>query len=405
MEILRFKENKYKRWYYQIINQSINRPITEYTEEHHILPKSLGGDDSVSNIVKLTAREHFICHWLLTKFTWGSDYGSMVYALRMMRVTNDSTKQRYNTPVTARVFERNKVEYANISSRRLLGENNPMYGKRHTEETKEKIRRANTGRKLTPEQRAKAISNRSGIRKPMTADSKANAWEVRRKTDTAYQYETVLTSRELFEYIMDTVHPKQFSSYVKRRTVLWAEIMEYTKQYIGVKDAERMYLWYYQYDPICALVGNKKSFGTFERGYKKFCGNQHVCACARNNQSTITKMTWETRPPEVQDAIRLKREETCLQKYGTRHALENEDVQAKCKRTLMETHGVETPGKSKVILEKAKKTNLERYGAEYVGGIPEFREKRKETCVKRYGVDNTMHIARATQNIKLDSEK
>lgn len=33
---------------------------TGYVEEHHIIPRSLGGSDDKSNLVKLTAKEHFI---------------------------------------------------------------------------------------------------------------------------------------------------------------------------------------------------------------------------------------------------------------------------------------------------------------------------------------------------------
>jgi hypothetical protein len=38
-----------------------------YFEKHHIIPKSLGGDNSKENLVLLTAKEHFTCHHLLTK--------------------------------------------------------------------------------------------------------------------------------------------------------------------------------------------------------------------------------------------------------------------------------------------------------------------------------------------------
>jgi hypothetical protein len=37
-----------------------------YYEKHHIVPKCLVGDDSNDNLVLLTAREHYICHKLLT---------------------------------------------------------------------------------------------------------------------------------------------------------------------------------------------------------------------------------------------------------------------------------------------------------------------------------------------------
>lgn len=38
-----------------------------YYEAHHIIPKCLGGTDNKNNLVLLTAREHFIAHWLLAK--------------------------------------------------------------------------------------------------------------------------------------------------------------------------------------------------------------------------------------------------------------------------------------------------------------------------------------------------
>lgn len=36
-------------------------------EVHHIIPRSLGGGNSKSNLVKLNKREHVFAHWLLTK--------------------------------------------------------------------------------------------------------------------------------------------------------------------------------------------------------------------------------------------------------------------------------------------------------------------------------------------------
>lgn len=41
--------------------------VPEYTEVHHIVPRSLGGTDTADNLVRLTPREHFLAHWLLFK--------------------------------------------------------------------------------------------------------------------------------------------------------------------------------------------------------------------------------------------------------------------------------------------------------------------------------------------------
>ena len=77
--------NKYTRWYNQIINTAKNRTLPNiYVEKHHVIPRSLGGNNSIENIVKLTAREHFICHRLLTKITIGMNRRKMVYALWSM---------------------------------------------------------------------------------------------------------------------------------------------------------------------------------------------------------------------------------------------------------------------------------------------------------------------------------
>ena len=60
----------YERVYNQIIeNAKLDEPNRKgmYTERHHIIPRCMGGTNEKSNLVKLTAREHFLCHWLLWK--------------------------------------------------------------------------------------------------------------------------------------------------------------------------------------------------------------------------------------------------------------------------------------------------------------------------------------------------
>jgi hypothetical protein len=63
-----------------------------YYEVHHILPRSLGGSNDESNLVLLTAREHFIAHQLLTKFTTGSARRKMLHALARMAWLKDKRK-------------------------------------------------------------------------------------------------------------------------------------------------------------------------------------------------------------------------------------------------------------------------------------------------------------------------
>jgi len=65
-----FIKNKYTKWYNDIIKKAKQRAFLKIDvdgEIHHIIPKSLGGDNKKENLVKLSYREHYICHLLLTK--------------------------------------------------------------------------------------------------------------------------------------------------------------------------------------------------------------------------------------------------------------------------------------------------------------------------------------------------
>lgn len=76
----------YIRIYKQIIENARNlesqRLVDKtYVEEHHIVPKCMGGLDVDSNLVYLTAREHFICHWLLFKKYKSADLAHAFYSM------------------------------------------------------------------------------------------------------------------------------------------------------------------------------------------------------------------------------------------------------------------------------------------------------------------------------------
>ena len=143
-----FKQNKYSQAYYSIINRAKSRVLEGYTETHHIVPRSLGGLDEESNLVKLTAREHFICHLLLPKMTKGQDHHKMVYAFVIM-----SGRKVYGS----RKYAFYREEYAKINSKLRSGsgngmygvdrsgEKNTFYGRKHSQETKDKISAAKKG--------------------------------------------------------------------------------------------------------------------------------------------------------------------------------------------------------------------------------------------------------------------
>jgi len=171
--------NKYEKWYQAITARGQTRILNEYTETHHIQPVSLGGADTPENLTRLTAREHFICHWLLTKITTGEDRHKMLNALRMMRAENPR-QQRYKTKITARVYAKLKTEYSQLQSQRFSGEGNGFYGKTHTEEARAKISAANSGRVQSDEEKQKQKAAMTGKKRaPFSAEWLAKLTETR----------------------------------------------------------------------------------------------------------------------------------------------------------------------------------------------------------------------------------
>ena len=92
-----FLDNKYTRIYFSIINNVKNRPVCGYTEDHHIVPKCMGGSDYEYNLVELSFKEHFICHRLLVKMTSGEIKRKLSYALwKMANSKNKISSLQYN---------------------------------------------------------------------------------------------------------------------------------------------------------------------------------------------------------------------------------------------------------------------------------------------------------------------
>ena len=85
-----------------------------YYEVHHILPKSLGGTNELDNLAMLTAREHFICHWLLIKmYPKGSAerYKMLIALWRMRSESQYQSGQRY---INSRTYELLRMEYIQV---------------------------------------------------------------------------------------------------------------------------------------------------------------------------------------------------------------------------------------------------------------------------------------------------
>lgn len=152
----------YQKIHDSIIDLAKNRKKPDcYCERHHILPRSMGGDDSPENLVILTAREHFLIHWLLYKIHRNKE---MTYAFHAMTKPVGNGRVRY----TSHSFKYAREAMARWMSENMSGENHPCYGKfgemsasfgsKRTDEQKQKIsKKAKERYKKNPHPTAKRV--------------------------------------------------------------------------------------------------------------------------------------------------------------------------------------------------------------------------------------------------------
>jgi hypothetical protein len=145
------KENKYSKIYFSIIRNAQDRVTVGYIERHHIIPRCLGGLDDSSNIVALTAREHFICHLLLIKMVDGSLKHKMVFAawqqsrpskhksFKITGRTYEMLRRQLSESMTGRKRPQFSEEWRANMSKRAQGEKNNMFNKRHTIDSLKKM--------------------------------------------------------------------------------------------------------------------------------------------------------------------------------------------------------------------------------------------------------------------------
>lgn len=117
----------YEKIYNQIVEyRRVNKISGMYHEKHHILPRSLGGGDDKSNIVNVSAKEHFILHLLLTKiYKSGYKHFKMIKAFMAMVYYQSCNHERY---ISSRAYDKLRKEFSSIQSMSQSGERNSQYG-------------------------------------------------------------------------------------------------------------------------------------------------------------------------------------------------------------------------------------------------------------------------------------
>jgi len=84
------------------------------------------------------------------------------------------------------------------------------------------------------------------------------------------------------------------------------------------------------------------------------------------------------------ESTKIKREKTCLKKFGETTNLKSKETKDKIKITNIEKYGVEYPMQSVEIRAKRTKTFQKKYGVDEITRSQHF----KDICLERYGVTN-----------------
>jgi hypothetical protein len=116
----------FSKFYFSIISYRNKTPATETVEVHHILPLSMGGTNDPSNLVSLTAREHFICHCLLLRMTTGKDRAKMIFAAHNMMYWKSSDNDR-EFKISSRMYHLLKSHISKLRRRPLTPEERAKY--------------------------------------------------------------------------------------------------------------------------------------------------------------------------------------------------------------------------------------------------------------------------------------
>ena len=101
----------------------------KYYENHHIIPKCLGGTNDVDNLIDLTPEEHYLAHQLLVKMY--PNHAGLAYAAELMCYGADGRRN-------------NNKSFGWI--KRIISKHKKA--KTLTEEQKENLRRKATGKSI-----------------------------------------------------------------------------------------------------------------------------------------------------------------------------------------------------------------------------------------------------------------
>lgn len=241
----------YQSVYNQLIQKRKDHPATReeygYVERHHIIPRSEGGTNDSSNLINLTAREHYIAHLLLTKIY---DDVKMLYAYVMMSKCRSCSKNK-DFKINSHLYESLK----RLRNKMSCSDGNSMYGRHHSEETKEKMRQKVLGKHHSEETRKKISEANKGrhpseeTRKKMSESRKGKPSPQKGKHLSERHKAKLVQSRlryKVLQYGLDGKFIKEWDSVSEVRKAYNCTTAAIRMCCIGKNNSSCGYVWKYK---------------------------------------------------------------------------------------------------------------------------------------------------------------
>ena len=131
----------YSTHYWTLIGRAQIRELSGYCERHHIVPKCMGGDNSIANLVDLTPEEHYVAHQLLAKMFPKVVALAKATALMAPQCVGNKAHGWIRRRAAIAVATINRMRKWSDASRIKVGragQSNPFFGKKHSIETRRK---------------------------------------------------------------------------------------------------------------------------------------------------------------------------------------------------------------------------------------------------------------------------
>lgn len=218
--------------YHSIYNALINNALilgrtkkpNDGLDRHHIIPKSLGGSNDMSNLVLLTSKEHYLAHKLLVKMHDGEQRKKMIYALWWMSKTRGTGMHSNKTRITSRDYEyaRKLFIETNINNdpiRKSKFKKNRIAGMYKYDDVSMGKSLSRTLAKLTKKEMEKRMLN-----SVMTADQEARAMAIRKGKASVIEVTNLDGSKE-------TIFSNQV---IDKLNLSWPQIKYRLKAHNGV---------------------------------------------------------------------------------------------------------------------------------------------------------------------------